>query len=152
MFYFETRCFSSMTVRHDGEKFVENFSTIKKSLGAVSRTIAQFTNELRKRTGELGYTQLSELRLGEFSIRSQRFYEIKFRLKGNNKSKSLYKKVVQVISCQLFQKTCVELSRKWCALNWSRIGPKFNLDHLRDISMVFKIAALTPKSSISAIS
>ena len=35
-------------------------------------------NEVRKRTGELGSTQLSELRLGEFSIRSWRFYEIKF--------------------------------------------------------------------------
>ena len=80
MFYFETRCFSSITVRHDGGKFVENFSTIKKSLGAVSRTSAQFTNEVRKRTGELGSTQLSELRLGEFSIRSRRFYKIKPRL------------------------------------------------------------------------
>ena len=29
-------------------------------------------------TGEMGSTQLSELRLGEFSIRSWRFYEIKF--------------------------------------------------------------------------
>ena len=77
MFYFETRCFSSITVRHDGGKFFENFSTIMKSLGAVTRTSAQFTNEVRKRTGELRPTQLSELRLGEFSIRSWRFYEIK---------------------------------------------------------------------------
>ena len=124
MFYFETRCFSSMTVRHDGEKFVENFSTIKKSLGAVSRTIVQFTNELRKRTGELGYTQLSVLRLGEFIIRSQRFYEIKFRLKGNNKSKSLYKKVVQVISCQLFQKFSEMVFFKLVS-HWSKVqlGP-----------------------------
>ena len=30
------------------------------------------------RTAELGSTQLSELRLGKFSIRSRRFYEIKF--------------------------------------------------------------------------
>ena len=37
-------------------------------------------NEVRKRTGELGSTQLSELRLGEFSIRSRRFYEIKLCL------------------------------------------------------------------------
>ena len=58
MLYFETRCFSSITVRHDG---------------TVSRTSAQ----VRKRTRELGSTQLSELRLGEFSIRSRRFYEIK---------------------------------------------------------------------------
>ena len=62
MLYFETRCFSSITVRYDG---------------IVSITSAQFTNEVRKRTGELGSTQLSELRLGEFSIRSRRFYEIK---------------------------------------------------------------------------
>ena len=37
-------------------------------------------NEVRKRTGELGSTQLSELRLGESSIRSRRFYEIKLCL------------------------------------------------------------------------
>ena len=73
MFYFETRCFSSVTVRRDGGKFVENFSTIKKLLGAFSKT------SVRQRTGELGSTQLSELRLGEFSIRSRRFYEIEFR-------------------------------------------------------------------------
>ena len=78
MFYFETRCFSSITVRYDGGKFVENFSTMKNSLGAVSRTSAQLTNQVRRRTAGLGLTQLSELRLGEFSIRSQRFYEIKF--------------------------------------------------------------------------
>ena len=77
MFYFETRYFSSITVGHDGVKFVGNFSTIKKSLGAVSRTFAQFTNEVRKWTGELGSTELSELRLGEFSIRLRRFCEIK---------------------------------------------------------------------------
>ena len=40
MFYLETRCFSIIAVRHDGGKFVENISTIKKSLGAVSRTSA----------------------------------------------------------------------------------------------------------------
>ena len=67
------RCFSSVTVRRDGGKFVENFSTIKKLLGAFSKT------SVRQRTGELGSTQLSELRLGEFSIRSRRFYEIEFR-------------------------------------------------------------------------
>ena len=38
MFYFEARGFSSITVRRDGGKFVEQFSRIKKSLGAVSRT------------------------------------------------------------------------------------------------------------------
>ena len=77
MFYFETRCFSSITVRHDERKFVENFSTVKKLVGAVSRTSAQFTNKVRKRTRELGSTQLSELRLGKFSAISQRFYEVK---------------------------------------------------------------------------
>ena len=40
MFYLEMRYFSSITVRHDGGKFVENFSTIKKSLGTVSRASA----------------------------------------------------------------------------------------------------------------
>ena len=40
MFYFETRCFSSNTVKHDEAEFAENFSTIKQSLGAVSRTSA----------------------------------------------------------------------------------------------------------------
>ena len=74
MFYFETRCFSSITVRHNAGQFVENVSTIKKQLGAVSCTLAQFTNKVRKK---LGSTQLSELRLGELSIRSGRFYEIK---------------------------------------------------------------------------
>ena len=74
MFYFETRCFSSITVRHNAGQFVENVSTIKKKLGAVSCTLAQFTNKVRKK---LGSTQLSELRLGELSIRSGRFYEIK---------------------------------------------------------------------------
>ena len=64
------------TVRHDGGKFVENFSTIKKSLGAVSRTSALLTNKVRKRTGELDSPQLSELRLGEFSISSRKFHEI----------------------------------------------------------------------------
>ena len=87
MFYFETRCFSSITVRHDGGKFVENFSTIKKSLGAISRTSAQFTNKVRKRTGELGSTQLNELRLGEFNIRSRRFYEIKLMISVLNKTR-----------------------------------------------------------------
>ena len=87
MFYFETRCFSSITVRHDGGKFVENFSTIKKSLGAISRTSAQFTNKVRKRTGELGSTQLSELRLGEFNIRSRRFYEMKLMISVLNKTR-----------------------------------------------------------------
>ena len=38
MFYFETRCFSSITVRRDRGKFVENLSIIKKSLGAFSKT------------------------------------------------------------------------------------------------------------------
>ena len=77
MFYFETRYFSSITVRHDGGKFVEKFPTITKSQGAVSRISAQFTKEVTKRTWELGSTQLNELRLQEFSIRSQRFYETK---------------------------------------------------------------------------
>ena len=80
MFYFETRYFSSITVRHDGGKFLENFSTIKKLVGAVSRTSAQFTNEVRNWTGKLGSTQLSELMLEEFSIRSRRFYEIKLSI------------------------------------------------------------------------
>ena len=34
--------------------------------------------DFKQRTGELSSNQLSELRLGEFSIRSLRFYEINF--------------------------------------------------------------------------
>ena len=37
----------------------------------------RLTNEVRKRTEELGSFQLNELRLGEISIRPNRFYEIK---------------------------------------------------------------------------
>ena len=77
MFYFERRCFSSITFRHDGGKFVKNLSTIKKQVGAVGRTTAQFTNKVRTRTGEVDSTQLSDLKLREFTIRSRGFYEIK---------------------------------------------------------------------------
>ena len=59
------------------ENLLKTFLTIKKLLGAVSRTSAQFTNEVRKRTRELGSTHLGKLGLGEFSIRSRNFYEIK---------------------------------------------------------------------------
>ena len=107
MFCFETRCFSSITLRHDGGKFVENFSTIKKLLRAVSRTSAQFTNKVRKRTGELGSTQLSELRLVEFSIRSRRFYEIKF----GGSTEIIYKGLVLVQFTFILQISIFKMSR-----------------------------------------
>ena len=75
MFYFEMRFFSGNAVIHDGRKFVENLSKIKKKLQTVSRISVQFINEFRRRTGNVGFTQLSQLRLGEFSF--IRFYEIK---------------------------------------------------------------------------
>ena len=37
---------------------------------------------------------------------------------------------------------------KWRDLTWRRKGPKFNLHHLREISVAFKMAVLTPKSGI----
>ena len=37
---------------------------------------------------------------------------------------------------------------KWRDLTWCRKSPKFNLHHLRKISVVFKMPVLTPKSSI----
>ena len=40
------------------------------------------------------------------------------------------------------------LSGKWCDLTWPRKGPKFNLHHLREISMVFKMAVVTPNMGI----
>ena len=75
MFYFEMRFFSGNAVIYDGRKFVENLSTFKKKLETVSRISFQFINEFRRTTGEVGSTQLSQLRLGEFSF--IRFYEIK---------------------------------------------------------------------------
>ena len=38
------------------------------------------------------------------------------------------------------------LSGKWCDLTWPRKAPKFNLHLLWEISMVFKVEMLTPKS------
>ena len=79
-------------------------------------------------------------------------------MKGNNKPKSFSKRVVKVISCQLFQEICIKkwkycllasiYSGKWHDLTWPRKGPKFNLHHLREISAVFKMAVLTPKSGM----
>ena len=43
------------------------------------------------------------------------------------------------------------LSGKWRDLSWSRKGPKFNLHHLREISMAFKMALLTLKLGIESI-
>ena len=40
---------------------------------------------------------------------------------------------------------------KWHDLTWPRIGPNFNLHHLWEISMVFKMTMLTPKSGIQQI-
>ena len=37
---------------------------------------------------------------------------------------------------------------EWRDLTWLPEGPKFNLHHLREISMVFKMAVITPKSGI----
>ena len=85
---------------------------------------------------------------------------IQFRLKGNNKSKSISKMVVQCRS-QLFQEICIKgknmsacdypfskIAVKWRDLTWSRKSPKFSLHHLRKISTGFKMAVLTPKSGI----
>ena len=40
------------------------------------------------------------------------------------------------------------LSEKRRDLNWSCIGPKFNLHYLQEISTGFRISVLTPKSDI----
>ena len=88
-------------------------------------------------------------------------------LKDNNKTKSLSKRVLQVVSCQLLQEIYIrkvkilsplrshvksihlpERSDKWIDLTWLRKGSKFNLHHLREISVVIKMTELTPKSGI----
>ena len=85
---------------------------------------------------------------------------IQFRLKGNNKSKSVSKRVAQCHSLPfiprntwillvkilspriyLFSKMAV----KWSNLTWPSKSPKFNLHHLRKLSAGFKMAVLTPK-------
>ena len=76
--------------------------------------------------------------------------------KGNNKAKSLSKRVAQVVSCQLFRQQKYFLltsifSGKWRYLAWHRKGIKINLHHLRKIYAVFKIAVLTPKSGKSHV-
>ena len=45
-------------------------------LKSVDCTFAQFTNEVKKKSGELGFTHSSEWRLGGFNIRLRMFYEI----------------------------------------------------------------------------
>ena len=74
---------------------------------------------------------------------------IQLRLKDNNKPKSLSKTVVKVVSCKLFQE--IHMKLKYCLLpsiRLTRPRKEFNLYYLREISMVFKMAVLTPKSGI----
>ena len=43
-----------------------------------SKASTPFTKKIKKRTGDLGATQLSKFRLRDFNIRSFMFYEIEF--------------------------------------------------------------------------
>ena len=52
--------------------------------------------------------------------------------------------IAQVVSCQfqdIYIKNKIDVSLrsgKWRDLTWPRKGPKFNLHHLQEISLVFK--------------
>ena len=80
------------------------------------------------------------------------------RLKGNNKPKSLSRSFVQEVFFKLCQEIYMKnyiccllasiLSWKWHYLKWPDKGPKFNLHHLREKCVIFKMVALTAKSGL----
>ena len=61
-------------------------------------------------------------------------------------SKKICIKSKNIVSSRL------SLSEKWRDLTWPLKGPKFNLHHLRETFMAFKMAVLTPKSGIRGYS
>ena len=76
-FYFETRCFSSITVRQDGGNLLKTLLQSRNNweLLVIEHLLSSRTKI--ERGPENWALLLSKLRLGEFSIRSRRFYEIK---------------------------------------------------------------------------
>ena len=88
---------------------------------------------------------------------------IQFRLKGDDESKSVSKRVDQCRSLSVVPRNTLKLlvkilsprvypfskmAVKWRGLTWPGKSPKFNLHHLRKISAGFKMAVLTPKLGI----
>ena len=84
---------------------------------------------------------------------------IQFCSKGNNKSKSVSKMVLQSRSKPVIPRNiktilspCAypfsKIAVKWHYLSWPCKSPKFNLHHLRKTPMGYKMTVLIPKSGI----
>ena len=80
-------------------------------------------------------------------------------LKGNNKSISLSKRVVQAVLCQLFQEIYIKSKNIVSSrpsfegndviyITWIRKGLKCNLHHPQEIFMTLKIAVLKAHSQV----